>query len=107
MPEIAKNPLNLFYCYAHEDRALCDTLDRHLSVLKRQKLLETWCDREISPGVEWEHEVEKHLSAADIILFLVSADFLASDYCQSKEIARALQMHKEGTARVVLIILRP
>ncbi len=107
MSEPAKNPLRLFYCYAHEDKALRDTLDKHLSNLKRRRLVEIWYDRETSPGMEWEHEIDEHLSSADIILLLVSADFLASDYCYGKEMARALQRHEEGTARVIPIILRP
>ena len=107
MSELAKHPLRLFYCYAHEDKTLRDTLDRHLSGLKRQKLLEIWYDGEISPSMDWEHEIDKHLSSADIVLLLVSADFLDSEYCYGKEMARALQRHKEGTARVIPIILRP
>ncbi len=108
MSEPAKNPLKLFYCYAHEDKDLRDTLDRHLAILKRQNLLEIfWYDREISPGMEWEHEIDKHLSSADIVLLLVSADFLDSEYCYGKEMKQALQRHEEGMVRVVPIILRP
>src|SRR5437762_2567340 len=107
MSEPAKNPLKLFYCYAREDKALCDLLDSHLSVLKRNKLIEIWYDGKISVGTEWEREIDKQLSAADIILLLVSAAFLASDYCYGKEMERALQRHAEGTARVVPILLRP
>jgi tetratricopeptide (TPR) repeat protein len=107
MLEPDKKPLKLFYCYAHEDKALRNTLDSHLSALKRQKLIEIWYDGEISAGTEWEREINKHLSTADIVLLLVSAAFLASDYCYSKEMERALQRHEEGTARVVPIILRP
>ena len=107
MSEPAKNPLKLFYCYAHEDKVLRDTLDSHLSLLKRQKLIEIWYDGKISVGTEWEQEIDKHLRSADIVLLLVSAAFLASDYCYGKEMARALERHKEGTARVVPIILRP
>jgi len=107
MLELTKNPLKLFCSYAHADKALRDTLDKHLSGLKRQKLIEVWYDGEISVGSEWEHEIDKHLRSADIVLLLVSADFLASDYCYSEEMKRALQRHKEGTARVIPIILRP
>ncbi len=107
MSEPAKNPLKLFYCYAHKDKARRDTLDKHLSLLKRQKLIEIWYDGEIGAGMTWEDEIDKHLSSADIVLLLVSAAFLASDYCYGKEMKRALQRHGEGTARVVPIILEP
>src|SRR5436305_2160821 len=107
MSEPAKTPLKLFYCYAHEDKALRDALDSHLIILKSQKLIEIWYDGKISAGMKWEHEIDKHLSSADIVLLLVSAAFLASDYCYGKEMERALQRHEEGTTRVVPIILRP
>jgi TIR domain len=107
MSELARNPCKLFYCYAHEDKALRDALDSHLSALKRQKRIEIWYDGKISAGTEWENEIDKHLSSADIVLLLVSAAFLNSDYCYSKEMEHALQRHAEGTARVVPIIFRP
>src|SRR5436190_23237842 len=80
MPNPTNNPLKLFYCYAHQDKELRDALDNHLSILKRQKLIEIWYDGKISRGVKWEDEIDKHLSSADIVLLLVSAAFLASDY---------------------------
>src|SRR5579859_3795414 len=107
MSEPTNNPLKLFYCYAHEDKVLRDTLDSHLSILKRQKLLEIWYDGRISAGAQWEDEIDKHLSSADIVLLLVSASFLASDYCYGKEMARALQRHEEGAVCVIPVILRP
>jgi len=100
-------PLKLFYCYAHEDKMLRDALDTHLASMKRQGLLEVWYDRQISPGTPWEHEIDKHLTSAHIILLLVSAPFLASDYCYGIEMQKALQRDVTGTARVVPIILRP
>ena len=85
MSETVQQPLKLFYCYAHEDQALRDTLDSHLSSLKRQQLIEVWYDRKISVGTMWEHEIDKQLDTADIILLLVIAAFLAADYCYGKE----------------------
>src|SRR5215468_6948295 len=107
MSEPIKNPLKLFYCYAHEDQALRDALDSHLIGLKRQRLIEIWYDGKISAGTEWEKEIDKHLSSADIVLLLVSVAFLASDYCYGKEMEQALQRHEKGEARVIPIILRP
>ena len=103
----AGEPLKLFYCYAHEDRALRDELDAYLAVMKRQKLLEVWYDRQIMPGTKWENVIDKNLTSAHIILLLVSAPFLNSDYCYGIEMQKALQRDAEGTVRVVPIILRP
>ena len=100
-------PLHIFYCYAREDKVFRDALDTHLSGLKRQELLTTWSDREIRPGEEWKLAVDTHIQAAHIILCLVSPDFLASNYCYEQEMQQALNRHKEGSARVVPILVRP
>ena len=92
---------------AHEDEALRDQLEKHLVLLPRQELISTWHDRKILPGESFAQEIDTHLEAASIILLLVSADFLASDYCYEIEMQRALERHKRGEARVVPIILRP
>jgi hypothetical protein len=99
-------PLELFYCYAREDRALRDTLDKHLADLRRSGLIATWHDGEIIPGTPWEHEIETRLESAHVILLLVSADFMFSDYCYSKEMYDAIKRHYTGEARVVPILLR-
>ena len=102
----AKKPLKLFYCYTRVDKLLRDELDIHLSSLKRQQLIISWYDGEIGPGCEWEEEINTQLRNANIILLLVTPNFIASDYCYSIEMERALERHKEGTARVIPIILR-
>jgi tetratricopeptide (TPR) repeat protein len=100
-------PVNLFYCYAHEDEELLTRLKPHLNPLQRQGLIDVWYSREISPGTEWERELDKHLNAAPIILLLVSPDFMNSDYCYSIEMKRAMERHELGEAHVIPIILRP
>jgi tetratricopeptide (TPR) repeat protein len=100
-------PVNLFYCYAHEDEELLTRLKPHLSPLQRQGLIDVWYSREISPGTEWEREIDKHLNAAQIILLLVSPDFMNSDYCYGIEMKRAMERHELGEAHVIPVILRP
>lgn len=101
------NPLEPFYSYAHEDEALRDELEKHLSNLKRQGYISTWHDRNISAGREWASVINEHLHTAHLILLLISPDFMASDYCYSIEMERALERHLAGEARVIPIILRP
>jgi len=100
-------PIKLFYAYAREDESLHNELAKHLALLQRQGFIESWYDRQILPGMEWESEIEKHLTSARIIVLLISADFFFSDYCYSIEMERALQRHKLGEAWVLPIILRP
>ncbi|MBC7931670.1 MAG: tetratricopeptide repeat protein, partial [Rubrivivax sp.] len=63
-------------------------------------------DRRIVAGQEWDRQIDKHLESADIILLLVSPDFLASHYCYDIEVKRAMERHDAGEARVIPIILR-
>jgi hypothetical protein len=81
--------------------------DHHLSNLQRQGFVASWHDRNISAGTAWEYEIDNHLNTADIILLLISSDFVASEYCYSVEMMRAMERHKAGEARVIPIILRP
>jgi hypothetical protein len=97
----------VFFSYSHKDEALRDKLATHLKLLERQGVIQQWHDRMITAGTEWQGEIDGNLEAAQIILLLISADFLASDYCYDLEMRRALERHDAGTARVIPIILRP
>lgn len=100
------NAVKVFFSYSHKDEALRDELATHLSMMKRQGVIEAWHDREISAGREWANEIDDNLDIADIILLLVSANFLASDYCYDKEMTRAMERHETREARVIPIILK-
>jgi tetratricopeptide (TPR) repeat protein len=99
--------INIFYSYAHEDAELRDKLDKHLAAMQRNNLIVGWHDRDIQAGIEWKQEINEHLDTAQIILLLISSDFIASDYCYSIEMKRAMERHERGEARVIPIILRP
>jgi hypothetical protein len=97
----------VFYSYSHRDAELRDELERHLSILKRSGFIRIWHDRQIDAGTEWAGQIHEHLNRANVILLLVSADFLASDYCYDVEMKRAMERHEAGEAVVIPIILRP
>jgi len=99
-------PVELFFSYSHKDEKLRDKLEPHLAMLKRDKVIKSWHDRKISAGTEWAKAIDDHLNSADIILLLISADFLASDYCYDLEMTRAMERHEAGEARVIPIILK-
>lgn len=100
-------PLKIFFCYAHEDELLLNKLKTHLMPLLRKGIIDVWYDRNISAGTEWEQQIKEQLNTAQIILLLVSPDFMNSDYCYGKEMQRALERHERGEASVIPIILRP
>uniref|UniRef100_A0A1X7T833 TIR domain-containing protein n=1 Tax=Amphimedon queenslandica TaxID=400682 RepID=A0A1X7T833_AMPQE len=97
----------IFISYSHSDEKMWKELEKHLSTLRRQGVINTWYDRLIGPGEDIHGQINDHLNSADIILLLVSADFLASDYCYDIEMKRAIERHNKGEARVIPVILRP
>src|SRR5947209_3702140 len=99
--------VKIFFCYAHEDENLLNKLKTHLKPLQRQGLIDVWYDRDISAGTEWEWEINEQLRNAQLILLLVSPDFMNSDYCYGSEMKRAMERHEAGDARIIPILLRP
>src|ERR1700730_3359835 len=100
-------PIKIFCCYARKDKSLLDELKAHLRPLEREGLIEVWYDGDINAGAEWETEIKEHLNAAQIVLLLVSPDFMNSDYCYSIEMKQALERRARGEAEVIPVILRP
>ena len=99
--------MHVFMSYSHVDEDLRNELEKHLAALRRQGAITTWHDRRIAPGDELHGQISNQLDSADIILLLVSADFIASDYCYDVEMSRALERHHRDEARVIPVILRP
>src|SRR6266496_2569771 len=100
-------PIEVFYSYAHEDEPFRQQLEKHLSTLRLQGLITQWHDRHILAGTDWSETIDTHLENASVILLLISADFLASDYCYGIEMKRALERDAANEARVVPILVRP
>lgn len=101
-----QSALTVFFSYAHEDEALRDQLERHLSMLRNSGVITTWHDRKIGAGQDWARSIDEHLAGAQIVLLLISADFLASGYCWGVEMKAALNRHRDGDAIVIPIMLR-
>jgi len=98
--------LRIFISYSHSDHKLKEQLVNHLRPLERENLIEVWEDQQIPPGDDWDKTIAKRLDQADIILPLVSIDFINSKYCYDVEMGRALIRQEAGKAKVVPVILR-
>src|SRR5262245_4337380 len=98
--------LDVFFSYSHIDEPLCEELKGHLTALERRNVIKTWTDCQITAGNERRDEIEKHLDSADVILLLVSSDFLKSDFCYLIETSRALLRHESGTAPGLPVVVR-
>ncbi len=99
--------INIFVSYSHVDENYRKELEKHLSILRRSGIIRDWHDRQIRPGEEWELTIDQHLRSADVILLLISPDFVASEYCWGNEMSLAMDFHENGSATVVPILIRP
>jgi TPR repeat protein len=106
-PDEPRAPLNVFFSYSHRDEEFRDGLDKHLRLLQRRGLISSWYDGRIEAGAQWNEEINFRLRSADVVLILVSADFLASDYCFDIELQCALNRHNAGEALVIPVLVRP
>ncbi len=98
--------VRIFISYASADEVLKNELVKHLEPLRRMGLVTAWQCREIPAGENWEREISKELNAAEVVLVLISIDFINSRYCYDIELEAALRRHEAGEATVIPIILR-
>lgn len=98
---------SVFFSYSHVDEGLRDQLEKQLAMLKHQGVIETWHDRRIGAGENIDEAIDERINSDEIILLLVSPDFIASHYCYNIEMKRAMQRHAAGETIVIPVILRP
>jgi TIR domain len=106
LPINATKAKKVFVSYSHIDAEIHQRLVLHLQPLCRRGLIEIWHDQLIQPGDEWENEIWSKFDAADIILLLISADFINSEFCYQKELGRALERHNNKEAVIIPVIAR-
>jgi hypothetical protein len=102
----AKKSLKVFVSYSHADEKLKDALLAHLKPLERLGLIQSWSDRMIKPGEIIDASIKEQLESSDLILLLVSVDFINSRYCYEIELQNALERHSKKKVHIVPIILR-
>src|SRR5436305_555273 len=99
--------ISIFVSYAEEDTEFFHGLERQLSSLSREGLIQCSNRYRLSPGTEWREKAKEELEVADIILLLVSSFFVASDYCYQEEAMLAMALHNRKKTPVIPIIVRP
>jgi hypothetical protein len=102
-----QDPVSLFLTYAKSDEPLLEQLEMHLHVLQQRGLISLWYKRQIRAGMDWKDEVDQQIERASLMLFMVSTDFLASDYSNQIEMKRAMARQEAGLAQVIPLIVRP
>ena len=98
--------LRLFVSYSRKDTALKVQFDTNLKIMAAHKLIIPWTDNRLAGGEEWHKEIQEAIEAAHIIVFLVSKDFLASDYIRTNEMPLAMAKAEAGDAVIVPVILK-
>ncbi|WP_437969705.1 SUMF1/EgtB/PvdO family nonheme iron enzyme [Sorangium sp. So ce260] len=98
--------VNVFISYAPADRPHLEALEARLAALKRQGLVSTWHRGRIGAGAARDEAIAAALSAAEVVVLLVSEAFLDSDSCYEQELGAALERHRRGAARVLPILVR-
>ena len=97
--------ISAFYSYSHKDEKFREQLSSSLALLKRQQLIKEWYDGDMVPGEKWEKEIYEQLESSELILLLVSQDFINSDFIWGKELERAMARDSAGNARVVVMAM--
>ncbi|ACV76158.1 TIR protein [Zymomonas mobilis subsp. mobilis NCIMB 11163] len=99
--------MKAFISYCHQDENILEDLKKHLSVLKREGLIEAWFDHEILPGDSIDQKIEDQLKNSELFLLIITPDFISSSYCMDTEMREALNRHNKDEARVIPIIAEP
>lgn len=105
--DIPNLPKKLFISYSSKNAAFMLRLATHLEVLRRNGLIVPWFDRQISPGTRWDDAIKTEMEAADIIVFLLSPDFLATDYIRTVEIPLAIRRARQSDCLLFPIEVQP
>jgi hypothetical protein len=104
---IESAPLRVFFSYAHEDSQIRSSLEKYLVHLKRSQKIATWSDIELTPGESWDEEIRDKLRKADIVVVLLSIDFLNSKYVWETEIAIVQERHRQSKVHLIPVVVRP
>ncbi len=107
MPTASPRPARVFWSYAHADEKYRVKLGKQFATMRQLNEIVDWHDRMILAGSPWDDVIRAELDSADVILLLLSPDFIASAYCWGVEVKRAMERHHDGSARVVPVFVRP
>jgi predicted ATPase len=100
-----RKPIKLFIAYSAKDKALYREFEVLLNQLKASGKIHSWYERKIA-GEKWDQLISDKLTTSNIIIMLVSVDFLTTDYCYQDEVRKAVELHKEGKIDLIPIILQ-
>jgi hypothetical protein len=95
----------VFISYSHKDERSLKRLSVHLQPLVRDSDIAVWHDKQINPGDEWREKIKTAIHSARVVVLLVSADFLASDFIARDELPPLLDAAKNEGVIILPVIL--
>lgn len=96
----------IFISYSKQDLKLVNKFIEHLSSLQRDGKVSNWYCSELEAGSVWNDEIQRKLEEADIACFMVSPNFMKTDYIHEHEIKKAFERKdKDSNFKIVPIIL--
>lgn len=105
---IPDRKIYIFISYSGKDVDLKDELLTQLKVLTiSDKQIEIWEDGLLEPGMDWDQEIKNKLHAAHIVLMLISARFLTTNYIWNIEVQDSLLRQQKNELTVIPVILSP
>ncbi|MCP4691876.1 MAG: toll/interleukin-1 receptor domain-containing protein, partial [Desulfobacterales bacterium] len=97
----------IFISYSHKDEVWKDRLKPHLVMLEKAGRITVWDDRKITPSGEWYPEIKDAMEKAAVAVCLISADYLASDFCVKEEIPYFLDRRKKDGMPILPVLVHP
>lgn len=91
----------IFISYAHKDAVYIEEMRPHLEALKKTTNIKWWDDTQIKPGDDWSAKIKEALSKAKIMVLLVSAHFIASEYVWNEELPKILESANNEGATIL------
>jgi tetratricopeptide (TPR) repeat protein len=97
--------VQIFWCYAQDDRGIRVNLEKYLSGLRHRGHILSQEEQEIPPGSDREKTLKNYIDSSDLVILLVSADFLASCLYGGQAMSQILKRgeHEELTIISVLV----
>lgn len=99
-------PLKVFISYSHKDSEYKEQLGQVLKPLTAMGLIEPWVDGQIAAGDNIDRAISAKLAVADIVILLVSWDFLGSQYCFDVELDAAMKRQAREECIIVPLVIR-
>jgi TIR domain len=106
-PTARRRDSKVFISYSHRDRVWLERLQVHLAPLEREGKLDRWDDSRIRSSQRWREEVRKAIDSSSVIVLLLSADFLASEFIVTNELPPLLAAARDDGAYIMPVIVSP